>query len=140
SAPSVPTNTTVNIFAAYDAVTLSKPLTINAGPAVTISNVTLNVTTLTGGQGGIAWVNLNAPAPPGGIAVSLSTSDPVVYFDPKPSVFIYPGETSGMIAFLTQPTSNNAVVTLTARYGNSTASVPLTVNATTSTANLWVTG
>src|SRR6266581_7453710 len=137
---SVPTNTTANLIAAYDSVTLSAPLTVSAGPAVTISSVTLNVTAVTGGQGGVGFVNLGAPAPQGGIAVTVSASDPVVYFNAGATVFISEGSTNGMLSFLTQPTSSNSVVSITARYGASNKSASLTVNASTPASNLWVTG
>ncbi|MFQ5973313.1 MAG: hypothetical protein ACE5Q3_13365, partial [Alphaproteobacteria bacterium] len=113
---SVPVTTTVTISASFDAVTVSAPLTVNAGPPVTLSSVTFNQTTLTGGQGTIGFARLASAAPPGGITVALVSSDPSVV-PVAASVVISAGTTSGAFPVNTKPVGSATSVTITATYG-----------------------
>ncbi|MCI0535195.1 MAG: SBBP repeat-containing protein [Verrucomicrobiales bacterium] len=135
---SVPANTTLNVFAVYDDVTLNRPLTINAGPPVSVTSMALNVSTVQGGQGGIASASLNAPAPAGGVGIVFTASDPSIYFTSEPAAYVPQGSTSVAVAFIANPVSETKVVNIIASYGTSSASAPVTVNPSES-AERWVT-
>jgi hypothetical protein len=124
---SVPTNTTLQLFAAYDDVVLSQPLLVRAGPPVTLASVTLNVSTVRGTHGGVATVNLSAPAPAGGVSVLFTATDPSIYFSSHPVAFVSQGSTSAMVAFLANAVEETKTVNIVASYGNSSASAPVTV-------------
>lgn len=135
---SIPANTTVQIRAAYDDVTLAAPLSVSAGPPVTLTSVNLNVSNVASGQGGIATVQLSAPAPAGGIVVRFSANPPVIMFSSNPEVVVGQGSSSASAAFIANPVDATTVATITASYGSSSASAGVTVRP--STANHWVTG
>jgi hypothetical protein len=132
----VPTTTTLEIIAAYDDAVLRAPLTVN-GSAAALSSLTLNVSTLTGGQGGVGHVTLTAPAPPGHVLVDLSSTTPAITL--PPNVTISAGSTTGLFAFNALPVATNTPATISASYGSSNVGAHVTILAT-ETANLWVTG
>jgi hypothetical protein len=132
----VPTTTTLEIIAAYDDVVLRAPLTVN-GSSAALSSLTLNVNTLTGGQGGVGHVTLTAPAPAGHVLLTLSSSSPAITL--PPDVTVSSGTTTGLFAFNALPVDDTTLATITASYGASTASANVTINPAR-TANLWVTG
>ena len=121
----VPATTTVNVSAAYDDVVLSRPLTIN-GSAVSLASMTLNVSTLTGNQGGVGFVNLTAPAPAGHVLVTLSANSPAISL--PPNVMVSSGSTQGLFSFGAFPVTQTTSATITAAFGSSTASASVTVN------------
>ena len=59
-----PTNRTATFFAAFDQVTRSAALAINAAAPISLSSVTLQPAAVSGGQGGIGRVNLSADPRP----------------------------------------------------------------------------
>ena len=132
----VPTTTTLELIAAYDDVVLRAPLTVT-GSAATLSSLTLNVSTLTGGQGGVGYVTLSAPAPSGHVLVDLSTSNPAITL--PPDVTISAGTTTGLFAFNALSVAETTAATITARYGSSSVGANVTV-LPNETANIWVTG
>ncbi|MER3413169.1 MAG: hypothetical protein C4341_02810 [Armatimonadota bacterium] len=101
--------------ATFPITTLNPPsrqiATISANLGVTIKNATLTLNpnvligldlaepALTGGATGTGIVKLLAPAPPGGIVVTLNTSTPAVVI--PPSVTVPVGQTSAMFSFPT---------------------------------------
>ena len=121
----VPSTTTVNITAAYDGATLSRPLTI-AGSSVSLASLTLNVNTVTGGQGGVGHVNLSANAPPGHVVVKLTASDPAISLPAE--VFVSSGSSSGIFSWGAFPVTQTTPATITGAFGSSTASANVTVN------------
>jgi hypothetical protein len=121
----VPSTTTVNITAAYDAATLSRPLTIT-GSSVSIASLTLNVSTLTGGQGGVGHVNLTGNAPAGHVVVALSASNPAISLPAE--VTVSSGSSSGIFSWGASPVTQTTPATITAAFGSSTASANVTVN------------
>jgi hypothetical protein len=127
-ARSIPTTTSITLTAAYDNFVVTAPLVVNAGPPVTISSVTLNVSTVRGGQGGVAWANLSAPAPVGGVAIQFSTSDPDLFFSSDPVAYVSQGSSSAMLSFIAKNASASKTVNIIASYGNSSASAPVTIN------------
>jgi hypothetical protein len=131
-----PANSTIQIRAAFDTITLTAPLAVSASTPVTISSVALSFPTLTAGQGGIASVNLSAPAPAGGVTVKFTSSNPAVAFTTSPSALVEAGTTSTAVSYLSQSVSSTTAVNLTASFGGSSASAALTVNPATA-ASRW---
>ena len=129
----VPATTTLDVVAAYDDTVLRAPLTIS-GTSAALASMTVNVSTLTGGQGGVGFVNLTAPAPAGHVLVDLSSSNPAITL--PPNVTISAGSTNGLFAFNAQAVDAVTPVTLSATYGSSRATAGVTVNPTV---NVWVT-
>jgi hypothetical protein len=127
-ARNVPTTTSIIFTAAYDNFVLTAPVTINAGPPVSITSVGLNVSTVIGGQGGIVSANLSVPAPAGGIVVTFTTSDPDIFFSGEPAAFVSQGSTSAATAFIAKRVAATKVVNIIASYGNSSASAAVTIN------------
>ena len=129
----VPATTTLDVVAAYDDAVLRAPLTIS-GTAASLASMTVNVSTLSGGQGGVGFVNLTAPAPAGHVLVDLSSSNPAITL--PPNVTVSEGTTSGLFAF--NALSVNAVtpVTISATYGPSRVTAGVTVNPSV---NVWLT-
>ena len=121
----VPTTTPVNVVAAYDDAVLSKTLTIN-GSSVSLSSLTLNVSTLTGNQGGVGFVNLTAPAPAGHVLVTLSANNPAISL--PANVMVSAGSTQGLFSFGAFPVTSTTAATITAAYGASTRSANVTIN------------
>jgi hypothetical protein len=129
----VPATTTLDVIAAYDDAVLRAPLTIS-GTAASLASMTVNVSTLTGGQGGVGFVNLTAPAPAGHVLVDLSTDNPSITL--PPNVTISQGSTSGLFSFGALPVDVVTPVTISATYGASRATAGVTINPST---NVWVT-
>ena len=129
----VPATTTLSVVAAYDDAVLSAPLTIS-GTAASLASMTVNVSTLSGGQGGVGFVNLTAAAPPGHVLVDLSTNNPAITL--PPNVTISEGTTSGLFAFNALPVNAVTPVTISATYGPSRVTASVTVNPSV---NVWVT-
>jgi hypothetical protein len=121
----VPTTTPVNIIASYDDTVLSRTLTIN-GSSVSLSSLTLNVSTLTGSQGGVGFVNLTAPAPAGHVLVTVSANSPAISL--PPNVTVSSGSTQGLFSFGAFPVTSTTPATITAAFGASTATANITVN------------
>ena len=135
SVRNVPVTTTLEIVAAYDNTVLRAPVTVN-GTAAALASVTLNVTTLSGGQGGVGHVNLTAPAPAGHVLVNLSGSHPALSL--PADVTISSGSTSGTFSYLASAVTSTTPAMITASYGPSSASANLTINPSAPN-NLWVT-
>jgi hypothetical protein len=137
SVQNVPTTTTVEVTAAYDDVVLRKLVTVNGAPA-TVSSLTLNVNTVSGGQGGVGHVNLAAPAPAGHVVVNLSTSHPAALNVP-PNVMVSSGSTTGLFSWTANAVEATTNASITASYGASSASASVTI-IPSSANNVWVTG
>lgn len=135
SVRNVPVTTSLEIVAAYDNTALRAPVTVN-GTAASLASVTLNVTTLSGGQGGVGHVNLTAPAPAGHVLVSLSGSHPAINL--PADVTISSGSTSGLFSYTATAVASTTPATITANYGPTSASANLTINPSAPN-NVWVT-
>jgi hypothetical protein len=129
----VPQTTTLDVIAAYDDVVLRKPLTIS-GTQASLASMTLNVSTLTGGQGGVGFVNLTAAAPPGHVLVNLSSDNPSLTL--PSNVTISEGTTNGLFSFGALPVDIVTPATISATYGASRVSAGVTINPSV---NVWVT-
>ena len=95
-------------------------------PAVTLASVSLNPTTVTGGNPSTGTVTLSGAAPAGGVAVTLSSSNTSVAAVPT-SVTVPAGSTSTTFAVTTSSVVTTTTVSITATYGGS-ANATLTVN------------
>jgi len=122
-----PAARTVTLSAVFDGVTLSRPLTVGAVTGVTVSSITGNATSLSGGQGGLATVTLGAPAPTT-ILLTISTSHPSLFTTLPATAVIFSGETSMTFGYVSNKTATTpTAVTVTAAFGASSRNLPLTI-------------
>ena len=129
----VPSARNVTFTAYFDSTALSGVLTVGAVTGVTVSSLGANVTTLRGGEGGVATVTLGAAAP-APLLVAVSTNHPELFSSLPPNLTVFTGSTSASFAFVTNKTATASTpVTISASYGASAASLPLTVNPAAST-------
>jgi hypothetical protein len=129
STSAVSATTTVTITAVYAGTTRTASLTVNPGtpPPVTLSSLTLNPTTVTGGtQSSTGTVTLSGPAPSGGAVVSLSSNNTNAARVPA-SVTVAAGATSASFAVSTSAVSNNTTVTISGTYAGTTRTAALMV-------------
>src|SRR5262249_44204700 len=86
-----------------------------------------------GGQGGVASVQLSAPAPVT-LLVAISTNHPELFSSLPDTAVVFAGSTSSSFAFVTNKFVGAATpVALTAAYGASASSVALSVGPAAST-------
>lgn len=95
--------------------------------AVTLASYTITPASVPGGTNAIGKITLTAPAPAIGVNVTLLTNSPIVNI--PASVTIPGGQTSLSFNIGTQVLTSTATATLSARYGTTTVSAPLTVTA-----------
>ncbi|MBI3722073.1 MAG: hypothetical protein HY248_05920 [Fimbriimonas ginsengisoli] len=125
-----PVSSTTNAtITATSANTVSAGLTINPSgggqPTGTITGLTISPPSVTGGDSATGTVTLSAPAPAGGIPVSLSSNNSAAGV--QPSVTVAEGQTTASFPVTTTPVSSTTTATITATSANS-ASAPLTIN------------
>jgi hypothetical protein len=104
-----------------------------SGPATqpaSLSAFTLNPTAVAGGNSSKGTVTLSAPAPSGGAAVSLTSSNSAVAKVPA-SVTVTGGGTSGSFTVTTSSVTTATGVQLKAAYSGAIVSATLTVQPTT---------
>jgi hypothetical protein len=104
-----------------------------SGPATqpaSLSAFTLNPTAVTGGNTSKGTVTLSAPAPSGGAAVSLTSSNSAVAKVPA-SVTVSGGGTSGSFTVTTSSVTTDTGIQLNAAYSGAIVSATLTVQPTT---------
>jgi len=129
STSAVSTNTTVTIAAAYAGTTRTAALTVRLQPPppLTLSSLTLNPTSVTGGaQSSTGTVTLSGPAPSGGAVVSLSSNNTAAARVPA-SVTVAAGATTASFTVSTSAVITSTTVTITAAYGGTTRAATLTV-------------
>ncbi len=97
------------------------------GGTPSLSSLTLNPSTVVGGQSSTGTVTLTAPAQSGGFTVQLSSSNPSVASVPS-SVTVPQGQTSANFTVSTTQVSSQTQVTITASAGGVTRQATLTVN------------
>jgi len=102
-------------------------LSPTSSPSVTLSTLSLNPTTVTGGDSSTGTVTLSGPAPSGGAQVALSSSDPSVATVPS-SVTVAAGATSATFTVSTNAVSASTTVAISAIYAGVTKTASLTVN------------
>ncbi len=94
--------------------------------AVTLSSLTLNPTTVQGGNSSTGTVTLSGPAPAGGAVVALSSSNTSVATVPS-SVTVSGGATSASFTVRTQRVNSTTTVTISGSYSGTNRSALLTV-------------
>jgi dipeptidyl aminopeptidase/acylaminoacyl peptidase len=91
-----------------------------------LASLTLKPTSVKGGKNSIGTVTFGSPAPRGGLAISLASSDSSAT-TPK-SVTIPPGATSATFTVRTSKVSSPTTATITATYGGLSQSATLTIS------------
>jgi len=123
---SVDSTTIGNISSNYDSVTKAATFTVNPQPAAALSTLSLNPTTVRGGNTSVGTVTLTAPAPTGGLVVNLSSSNsgkaPVAS-----AVTVAAGNTTVTFSITTGGVNRKTVVTISASRGGITKSASLTI-------------
>jgi hypothetical protein len=121
---SVAAPVSVTISAAYGGVTKTATLTLNP---VLVSSLLLYPTAFVGGvPSSASAVYLNAPAPPAGMVVALSSSDPSAAV---PATVVVPaGATSMKFTITTTNVAATTAVTISAACGGVTKTAAMTVN------------
>jgi len=124
----VTASTAVTISGAYSGVTRSASLTVTpvAPPRPTLSSLSLNPTSVTGGNSSTGTVTLTAAAPSGGATVTLSSSNTTVARTPS-SVTVAAGATSATFTVATSAVIASTSVTISGTYSGVTRSASLTV-------------
>jgi hypothetical protein len=128
STSAVAASTTVSISAIYGGVTRSASLTVTPAPPPppTLSSLTLNPSTMTGGNSSTGTVTLSGAAPAGGAQVALSSSNTAAATVPS-SVTVAAGATSATFTVSTSAVAASISVTISAGYRGATRAVSLTV-------------
>ena len=118
----VTTQTTVNITASYTTTNGTQIKTTGSlilDPIPVISSLVINPSEVVGGSVAKATVNLQSPAPPSGVTITLSSDTPSVASIPA-SVFIPGGESSSTpIIITTSSVASQSTATITASYVDS---------------------
>jgi hypothetical protein len=108
--------------------TASATATPTPPTSVTLSSLTLNPTSVRGGNSSTGTVTLSGAAPNGGAVVALSSSNTTVATVPA-SVTVTTGGTSASFAVSTQRVNSNTTITISGSYGGATQSASLTVTS-----------
>jgi hypothetical protein len=90
----------------------------------TLSSVTLNPTSVTGGSSSMGMVTLSGPAPSGGLAVNLSSNSPATV---PASVTVAYGASSATFTVTTSAVTASTPATISASYAGVTKTASLTV-------------
>ncbi len=114
----VSSTTSVTITAKLGTVTKTATLTVNPAPPA-VSSVSVTPNSLLGGMTSSGTVNLSAPAPPGGVTVSLGTSNPAVA-SVAASVPVGAGLTSANFTVTTFPLGTDTTVSISANTAGGT--------------------
>ena len=121
---SVTSSSSATISAIYGGVTKTAVLTVNA-PAVTLSTLTLNPTSVVGGASSQGTVTLSGTAPSGGIVVSLSDDSSATSL--PASITVPAGSTSANFTVTSSTVTSSTTSNISAVYGGVTKTAALTV-------------
>ena len=125
---SVTATTALSISGTFGGVTRTAVLTVNpVPPPVSLSAITLNPATVTGGASATGTATLTSAAPSGGLLVSLASSNSGVATVPA-SVTVGAGATSATFAVTTSAVVSSTAVTITGSGGGAVRTATLTVN------------
>ena len=119
----VASNTTATISGSYGA-TQNATLTVTAA---TLSGVSVNPTSVLGGNSSTGTVTLNGPAPSGGAGIALSSSNTSAAQVPT-SVTVAAGATTAIFAITTSAVASDTTLTISGTYGT-TQNASFTVTA-----------
>ena len=128
STSAVAASTLVTISATYGGVSRTASLTVQPvpPPAPTLASLTLNPTSVVGGlQSSRGTVTLSAPAPAGGVQVTLSSSNGAASV--PSGVFIPAGAGSASFTVNTSAVLTSTSATISARYNGTTRTATLEV-------------
>jgi len=128
STSAVTASTTATISTAYGGVTRTASITVAPAPPppATLSSLTLNPASVIGGlQTSTGTVTLSAPAPAGGAAVALSSSNGAARV--PSSVFVPAGATSATFTVNTSIVLFSTSATISASYNGTTRTAGLSV-------------
>ena len=106
---------------------IAKSATLKVRP-ISVKSITLTPTSVTGGSNVAGKVTLEAPAGPGAITVTLSSSNAAVAHPTVASITIAAGATTGNFTVATSHVSSSKVVTITATANGLSKTKNLTVN------------
>src|SRR6266478_3118335 len=98
----------------------------SAAPALSLSSLALNPTSVAGGNSSTGSVTLNGPTPAGGAQVTLSSSNTAAATAPS-SVTVPAGATSATFTVSTSVVTASTAVTISAAYGGATRTASLAV-------------
>ena len=98
----------------------------SAPASVALSSLSLNPTSVTGGNSSTGTVTLSGPAPAGGAQVTLSSSNTAAANVP-PNVTVAAGATTATFTVSTSAVAASTTVTVSAAYSGATSSASLTV-------------
>src|SRR6266478_640533 len=123
----VASSTTVTISAAYGGVTTTASLTVTPAPPPppTLSSLSLNPTSVAGGNSSTGTVTLSGAASTGGAQVALSSNNGAASV--PPSVTVAAGATSATFAVSTSTVASSTIVTISAAHSGVTRTASLTV-------------
>jgi hypothetical protein len=110
----------------YAGVTKTTTFTVNPAAAPALATLTLNRTSVAGGNSAIGTVTLTAPAPSGGATVMLSSSNPALASVPA-SIVVVAGATSNTFTVTTSAQKKSTSATLSATYGGVTKTVAMKI-------------
>ncbi len=102
--------------------------------AVTLLNLTLEPTTVIGGDPSTGTVTLSGAAPTGGLTITLSSNSATATV--PPTVTVPAGDTTAAFPITTTPPEATTVATITAVHGAVTKTADLTVEPQTPPAPL----
>jgi hypothetical protein len=130
----VAATTTVTITGAFNGVTRSATLTVNPGagppppppPSATLSAISVNPTSVVGGNSSTGTATLTSAAPSGGALVSLSDNSPSA--TTPASVTVSAGATSANFTITTTSVTSSTTATITGTYAGVTRTAALTIN------------
>ncbi len=123
--------TTSTITGSFNSSSGNAALTINpVVNTVTVSSVSLNPTSVTGGAGSTGTVTLSAVAPTGGAVVTLGSSSTSATV--PASVTVTAGQTTATFSVTTTVVTVVTSATITGSYNSSSANAILTVNPASS--------
>lgn len=116
----------VTLTATLGTSTQTGSLTVVAASALTVSSLAVNPTTVVEGASSTGTVTISGPAPPGGIQVMLTSSDPSVGFQPSANVTVPAGASSTTFT-ATTTAGTPAMATITATLNASQQMTTLSV-------------
>jgi uncharacterized repeat protein (TIGR03803 family) len=124
---STTTSCTAQVYAQSGTATVSTNFTVKPGgsPAPTVSSVSLNPTSVTGGSSSQGTVTLSSAAPSGGSVVSLSSSSSSASV--SSSVTVAAGNTTASFTINTGSVTTTTSVVVTATLASSSAQALLTI-------------
>ena len=120
-------STAVTISGLYGGVTRSASLTVLPVNIPSLTSLSLNPSSVMGGNGSTGTVTMSGPAPVGGAVVILSSNNPSVVSMPS-TVTLAGGATNTTFPITTISVSSSTVVNVSAVYAGVTKTSVLTVN------------